>query len=93
MRRLTGLFFFAVLFLIVFFSQAISLYTDWLWFQEVGFAQVFTTVLTFELILAVVFGGLFALLLYLNVKLASRVRRPQGRGASIDQENAIELRD
>src|SRR3989338_2414670 len=34
MKGLTRLFFFAVLILIVFFGQAISLYTDWLWFQE-----------------------------------------------------------
>jgi len=25
------------------FGQAVPLYTDWLWFQEVGFTTVFTT--------------------------------------------------
>jgi len=72
MRRFIGFLFFAVLLLVLFLGRAISLYTDWLWFHEVGFSRVFTTVLTFELILGIVFGGLFALLLYLNVKLASR---------------------
>jgi uncharacterized membrane protein (UPF0182 family) len=72
MRRFIGFLFFAVLLLFWFLSRAISLYTDWLWFHEVGFSRVFTTILTFELILGIVFGGLFALLLYLNVKLASR---------------------
>jgi uncharacterized protein len=88
MRRLTGPFFFAVLFIIVFFGQAISLYTDWLWFQEVGFTDVFTTSLTFKLILAVVFGGLFSLLVYFNIKLAAQA--PRGV-TFLDQENAIEL--
>ena len=72
MRRFIGFLFFAVLLVFLFLGRAISLYTDWLWFHEVGFSRVFTTVLTFELTLGIVFGGLFALLLYLNVKLASR---------------------
>jgi uncharacterized membrane protein (UPF0182 family) len=88
MRRLTGLFFFAVLLFIVFFGQAISLYTDWLWFQEVGYAQVFTTSLTFKIILALVFGGLFSLLVYFNIKLAAQA--PRGV-TFLDQESAIEL--
>ncbi len=88
MRRFTGLFFFAVLFLIVFFGQAISLYTDWLWFQEVGYTEIFTTTLTFKLVLALVFGGLFALLLYFNIKLAAHAPR---NIRFLEQENAIEL--
>jgi len=88
MKRLTGLLFFAVLLFIVFFGQAISLYTDWLWFQEVGYAQVFTTSLTFKIILALVFGGLFSLLVYFNIKLAAQA--PRGVNF-LDQESAIEL--
>jgi len=72
MKGFIGLIFLAALLVFLFFGRLISLYTDWLWFHEVGFAQVFTTVLTFELILGGFFGGLFALLLYLNIKLASR---------------------
>ncbi|MGH7846318.1 MAG: UPF0182 family protein [Candidatus Binatia bacterium] len=72
MRGFIGILFFAVLLVFLFLGRTISLYTDWLWFHEVGFPQVFTTVLTFELILGIIFGGLFGLLLYLNVKLASR---------------------
>ena len=88
MRKLTGLFFFAVLLLIVFFGQAISLYTDWLWFQEVGYTQIFTTTLTFKLTLGLVFGGLFFLLIYFNVKLAAHAPR---NIRFLEQENAIEL--
>ena len=88
MRGLLGILFFALLFLIVFLGQAISLYTDWLWFQEVGFTQVFTTTLGFKLILALVFGGLFSLVVYFNIKLAARA--PKGI-RFLDSENAIEL--
>ena len=72
MKGFIGFLFLAILLVFLFFGRTISLYTDWLWFHEVGFPQVFTTVLKFELILGVFFGGLFALLLYYNVKLASR---------------------
>ncbi len=72
MKGFIGLLLFAVLLVFLFLGRTIALYTDWLWFHEVGFPQVFTTVLTFELILGIVFGGLFALLLYINVKLASQ---------------------
>jgi uncharacterized membrane protein (UPF0182 family) len=87
MRRFIGFLFFAALLLFLFLSRTISLYTDWLWFHEVGFPRVFTTILTFELILGIAFGGLFALLLYLNVKLASRA----SGYADIVEQSVIEL--
>jgi uncharacterized membrane protein (UPF0182 family) len=74
--------------LIVFLGEGISLYTDWLWFQEVGFTQVFTTTLTFKFILALVSGGLFALVIYFNVKLAAQ--EPKGM-RFLNHDNLIEL--
>lgn len=88
MKRFTTLLFFIVLFLFVFLGQAVSLYTDWLWFEAVGFTQVFTTTLTFKVVLAVVFGGLFFMVLYLNVKLAAQA---PSEVRFADEENAIEL--
>jgi uncharacterized membrane protein (UPF0182 family) len=85
---MTSLILFALFFVIVFVGPAISLYTDWLWFHEVGFAQVFTTSLTYKVILAVIFGALFALLLYLNVKWAAQP--PRGVRFTV-QDNVIEL--
>ncbi|HWP59107.1 MAG TPA: UPF0182 family protein [Candidatus Acidoferrales bacterium] len=72
MRGFIGFLLFGVFLALLFFGRVISLYTDWLWFQEVGFTQVFVTILTFEVILGSVFGALFALIIYLNIKLASR---------------------
>lgn len=88
MRGLAGIFLFALLLLIVFLGEGISLYTDWLWFQEVGFTQVFTTTLTFKFILALVSGGLFALVIYFNVKLAAQ--EPKGM-RFLNHDNLIEL--
>ncbi len=59
MRRLPGYVLFISLLLLLFFGQAISLYTDWLWFQELGFTQVFTTILTFKLSWLCSWAGFF----------------------------------
>ena len=88
MRSLTGLLLFGLLFFILSFGQAISLYTDWLWFQEVGFTQIFTTTLTVKLLLALLSGGFFFLLVYLNIRMAAQSLKGI---RFLDQENAIEL--
>src|SRR5262245_31487473 len=75
MRRLPSYVLFVSLLLLLSFGQAISLYTDWLWFQELRLTQVFTTILTFKFVLALLVGGLFSLLVYFNVKLAARITR------------------
>ncbi|HSF03804.1 MAG TPA: UPF0182 family protein, partial [Solirubrobacterales bacterium] len=56
-------------------GQVVPLYTDWLWFQEVGYTQVFLTTLSFR-------GSLFAAMavavlvfLYVNLTLATRTAR------------------
>jgi uncharacterized membrane protein (UPF0182 family) len=53
-------------------GQAVPLYTDYLWFQEVKLASVFTTILWIKLVLGLAAGLLFAALVYLNVYLAAR---------------------
>jgi uncharacterized membrane protein (UPF0182 family) len=85
---MASLILFAVFFVIVFVGPALSLYTDWLWFQEVGFAQVFTTSLSYKVLLAVVFGALFAVLVYINLKSAAQA--PRGVRFTV-QDNVIEL--
>jgi hypothetical protein len=55
-----------------FAGQILPLYTDYLWFQEVKFVQVFTTILWTKLILGLAVGALFALFVYANVRQAAR---------------------
>lgn len=62
-----------LLVVIVLGSQAIPLYSDWLWFHEVKLTKVFVTMLTTQLTLALTFGLTFAVLLYVNLYLASRL--------------------
>jgi uncharacterized membrane protein (UPF0182 family) len=71
MRGVTGLFLFILLFLLISFRQAIGLYVDWLWFQEVGYSQIFTTSLFYKLILGALGGGTFAAVIYCNLKIAA----------------------
>ena len=58
--------------LFLFFHNAVPLYTDWLWFKEVGYTRVFLTAVTTKTLLFFLFGGLFFLLFYLNVAYARR---------------------
>lgn len=53
-------------------GQVIPLYTDYLWFQEVKLTSVFTTILWTKAALALAAGLAFALLAYVNVRLAAR---------------------
>ena len=53
-------------------GQVLPLYTDYLWFQEVKLASVFTTILWYKVLLGVAGGLLFALVLYVNVRVAAR---------------------
>jgi uncharacterized membrane protein (UPF0182 family) len=57
----------------LFFHNATPLYTDWLWFQEVGYTGVFTTTIWAKTLLFVVFGTLFFALFYGNVAVARRL--------------------
>ena len=66
---LVGLLF--VLFLL--YHNTLPLYTDWLWFQEVGYTNVFTTTVVVKTLLFVVFGGLFFALVYGNMAAARRL--------------------
>ncbi len=53
-------------------GQAIPLYTDWLWFDAVGFSSVFLTLLLTQTFLGFVFGVICFTILYLNLSLIHR---------------------
>ena len=57
-------------------GQAVPLYTDWLWFKETGFTQVFTTRLTFSSWLFLGVGASVFLFLFANLSLAARTAPP-----------------
>jgi hypothetical protein len=57
-------------------GQAIPLYTDWLWYSEVGFTQVFTRVLSLRGWLFLGAGGAVFLFMYGNLWVAARTAAP-----------------
>lgn len=57
-------------------GQAVPLYTDWLWYREVGFTQVFTTVLSLRGWLLLGAGGVVFLFMYGNLWVAARTAAP-----------------
>ncbi len=57
-------------------GQAVPLYTDWLWFKEVGFTQVFTTRLALNGWLFLGLGGTVFIFLFANLSLAARTAPP-----------------
>ncbi len=75
--RLWALLALAIIALIVWPAWA-GFYTDWLFFQELGFQVVFSTVLKTELFAGVIVGAIAAILFYLNVRLALRLSGAQG---------------
>ncbi|MCX7982124.1 MAG: UPF0182 family protein [Syntrophales bacterium] len=55
--------------------QLVHLTTEWLWFKEVGYTQVFTISLLAQGKAGLILGGIFFLLLYINLTLAVRLSR------------------
>ncbi|WP_175440647.1 UPF0182 family membrane protein [Micromonospora yangpuensis] len=65
-------------------SWGVQVWTDWLWFDEVRFTDVFTSVLTTRLLLFLTIGVLMAALIGGNLWLAHRLR-PSLRPHSAEQ--------
>jgi hypothetical protein len=61
-----------VLALLILWPGFTGLYTDWLWFSEVGYQNVFSTLLLTKLTLGVLAGLVTALVIWLNFRLALR---------------------
>ncbi len=63
---------FGIVVLAVLIMKGLTLYTDYLWFDSLGQAAVFTTILSTRVVLGVVIGGLFFAFLYANLRFARR---------------------
>lgn len=61
---------------IVSISTLVTFYTDLLWFKEVGFSQVFWTILRSQVLLVAGFGLIFFLFCMLNLILVTRLMPP-----------------
>lgn len=68
-----------------FLARGVYLYTEWLWFGEVGYTSVFWKMLYTQLALGLAAGALFFAVVYGNIRLARRLapRYQFGRGAEV----------
>jgi uncharacterized membrane protein (UPF0182 family) len=57
-------------------GQIVPLYTDWLWFQEVGYASIFLKILSMRGALFTMVAVGVLLFLYVNLTFAARTARP-----------------
>ena len=76
-RRLIqwGLVVLGIILLFVFLSQARGFYTDWLWFDSLGFRSVFSTILVLKIWLFFAGAAFFFPLILANVYIAYRIAR------------------
>jgi uncharacterized protein len=74
-----------VFLLFVLIPNALDLAAEWLWFDAVGYARVFTTRLTVQLLLGVGVGGAAAAFLYANLRIAQRGVVPEPLVIQIDR--------
>ncbi|MFB3737558.1 MAG: UPF0182 family protein, partial [Candidatus Velamenicoccus archaeovorus] len=71
--------------LIIGFTALSGFFVDLLWFREVGFTQVFWTILRTKIALGLIFGAAFFVLLYANL-LIVRAVTPRYRALTPEQE-------
>ncbi|MBM4272127.1 MAG: UPF0182 family protein [Deltaproteobacteria bacterium] len=72
-QSLRAFFFFVIVFgLLIIFFKGIRLITDWFWFREVGYENVFYITILAKLKIAALFGLVFFILLYSNLFLSIR---------------------
>ncbi len=70
-----------VTFGLMFFRGLASFYTDYLWFDQLGHGEVFTSVFGAQIVLVLIFTFLFFALLFVNLRVANRLApsiRPPG---------------
>ncbi len=61
---------------VIFGGAIVGLYTDWLWFKDLNYGTVFSTILLTRLKIGLLFGFLFFLVIYGNLWYARRIAPP-----------------
>ena len=78
-KKLTRSFIFGgiILVVLVILPNIVRLFTDWLWFKELGFANIFTTTLGAKVAVGLIVGLVTFALIYLNARIAIHLTRQQ----------------
>jgi uncharacterized membrane protein (UPF0182 family) len=75
-----------LLVLLVLATSSVGVYIDWLWFGEVGYREIFSTILGTRILLFLLFGLFVALAITANIVIAYALR-PPFRPMSLEQQN------
>jgi len=77
--------------LVLFFilPKLIGFYTDWLWFGEVGYTQVFTTRLITQLLLGVSAAIIAFFFIYINLQIAVRATKDKAINVTLFEKIAV----
>lgn len=62
--------------LVIFGGAIVGLYTDWLWFKDLGYNTIFSTIILTRIKVGLIFGFLFFLIVYGNLWYARRIAPP-----------------
>ena len=79
-----------VVLLLLSLGNSLALYVDWLWFGEVGYQSVFTTLLSSQVLVGGAFGAGFFLVFFANVYLAGR-HQPTRYWGTVDSLVLLQL--
>src|SRR3989304_6056142 len=99
-KKLISYILYSIVLLAVFIvPNFLGLLTDWYWFQEIGFSNIFTTILITKIILGLSVGILSFVIIYINLSLAKRlvvsrpliVRLREVVGAETDMGRKLDL--
>src|SRR3990167_9072824 len=77
--------------LVLFFilPKLIGFFTDWLWFGEVGYTQVFTTHLTTQLLLGASVAIITFFFIYVNLQIAVRVTKDKAINVTLFEKISL----
>ncbi len=100
-KRFISYVIYVVIFLAIFIAPGLfRLITDWYWFQEIGFENIFTTILGAKILLGLIVGILSFFIIYGNFWLAGKlvasnpivVRPRENVGAETDGASGLDLK-
>ncbi|MCU1689522.1 MAG: conserved rane protein of unknown function [Jatrophihabitantaceae bacterium] len=75
-----------VIVLLILATSSVGVYTDWLWFGEVGYRDIFASIIGTRILLFLVFGLVVSLAIAANIVVAY-ILRPPFRPMSLEQQN------
>ena len=80
-----------VFFLFLVVPKIVSLTTDWFWFKEIGFENIFITILSTKVVLGFGVGLIIFGLIYLNLKLASHFTKGRPILIHTEEKRALDI--